>query len=196
MKVRTLGVALALLGELLAAPAALSAGPTPEMLSYMCAGCHGTDGSSAGPSSPSIAGIDRVYFIDNMLAYKNGKRTSTIMTRIAKGYTDEQIEQMADFFAAQKLVLYPQKADPAKASNGKELHEMYCEKCHEDGGRNSQDSAVLAGQWMPYLHEAMNEFLTDGRTQPKKMKRKVDEMLNKQGQGAIDDLVNYYGSQQ
>ena len=195
MKLRTLRAAL-VLGGLVSAPAALSAGPTAEMLSYPCAGCHGTDGSSVGPSSPSIAGIDPVYFIDNMLAYKKGERTSTIMTRIAKGYTDGQIEQMAGFFAAQKLVRYPQKADTAKASNGKELHEKYCEKCHEDGGRNAEDSAVLAGQWMPYLHEAMNEFLTDGRTRPKKMKRKVDEMLQKHGKGAIDDLVNYYGSQQ
>jgi sulfide dehydrogenase cytochrome subunit len=194
MKKKTFWGALAL-GAALSAPA-LSAGPTAEMLSYTCAGCHGTDGSSVGPTSPSIAGIDPIYFIDNMLAYKNGERTSTIMMRIAKGYTEEQIEQMADFFAAQKLVTYPQSADAGKAKKGQALHEDYCEKCHEDGGRNSQDSAVLAGQWMPYLHVAMDEFLSEGRHNPKKMKRKVDEMLKKHGEGAIDDLVNYYGSQQ
>jgi sulfide dehydrogenase cytochrome subunit len=37
--------------------------PTATMLANTCAGCHGTNGSSVGPSSPTIAGISRDYFI-------------------------------------------------------------------------------------------------------------------------------------
>jgi len=195
MKKQSLWATLAL-GAAISASALGAEGPTAEMLAYTCAGCHGTDGSSVGPSSPSIAGLDPAYFTDNMMAYKKGERTSTIMMRIAKGYSDEQIEQMAKFFAAQKVMVSAQKFDAGKAEKGKALHEEYCEKCHEDGGRNPEGSGPLAGQWMPYLHEAMNEFLTDGRVQPKKMKRKVEAMIKKNGDGAVDDLVNYYGSQQ
>jgi len=116
--------------------------------------------------------------------------------RIAKGYSDEQIEQMAKFFAAQKVMGAAQKFDAGKAKKGKALHEEYCERCHEDGGRDPTGSGPLAGQWMPYLREAINEFLTDGRMQPRTMKKKVAKMIKENGDGAIDDLINYYGSQQ
>jgi sulfide dehydrogenase cytochrome subunit len=182
------------LGAVAASPA-LAAGPTAEMLAYTCAGCHGTDGSSVGPASPSIAGTDPVVFTDAMLAYKHEERESTIMTRIAKAYTEGEIEAMAEFFAAQKLVTYPQEFDRAKAARGKQFHDDYCEKCHEDGGRNPQDVGVLAGQWMPYLHIAMEDFLIGARQQPKKMKTKVDGLIEDHGKEAIDDLVHYYGSQ-
>ena len=175
---------------------AQAAGPSASMLAYTCAGCHGTDGSSVGPASPSIAASDPTYFTDVMLAYKNAERPSTVMTRIAKGYSEEEIEAMAEFFADQKFIRFPQQYDAAKASRGKELHEEYCEKCHEDGGRNPEDSSVLAGQWMPYLHIAMEEYLNKERDMPKKMKSKVEALIEKEGKASLDDVIHYYGSQQ
>jgi sulfide dehydrogenase cytochrome subunit len=164
------------------------------MLAYTCAGCHGTDGSSVGPASPHIASSDPIYFVDTMLAYKKGERQSTIMTRMAKGYTEDQIEQMADWFAKQPLVLQKQDADPAKAARGKTLHEEYCERCHEDGGRD-HESGILAGQWMPWLHYAMQDFMSGARYYPRKMESKVKDMVEAHGDGAIEDVIHYYGSQ-
>ena len=175
---------------------AQAAGPSASMLAYTCAGCHGTDGSSVGPATPSIAATDPTYFTDVMIAYKKADRPSTVMTRIAKGYSEDEIEAMAKFFAEQKFVRYPQKYDAAKAKRGKDLHEEYCEKCHEDGGRNPEDSSVLAGQWMPYLQIAMEEFLDGKREMPKKMKSKVETLIKKEGKESCDDLYHYYGSQQ
>ena len=172
-----------------------AAGPSASMLAYTCAGCHGTDGSSVGPASPSIAGTDPTYFTDVMIAYKKAERPSTVMTRIAKGYSDEEIEAMAKFFAEQKFNRYAQKYDAAKAKRGKDLHEEYCEKCHEDGGRNPEDSSVLAGQWMPYLQIAMEEYLNKERDMPKKMKSKVEALIKKEGKASLDDVIQYYGSQ-
>jgi len=172
-----------------------AAGPSATMLAYTCAGCHGTDGSSVGPATPSIAGTDPTYFTDVMIAYKKAERPSTVMTRIAKGYSDEEIEAMAEFFAAQKFKRYPQKYDAAKAARGKGLHDEYCEKCHEEGGRNPEDSSVLAGQWIPYLQISMEEFLNGEREMPKKMKKKVNTLIKKQGKASIDDLNHFYGSQ-
>ena len=81
---------------------AMAETPSATMLANTCAGCHGTFGSSVGPASPTIAGISRDYFIETMLAYKEAQRPSTIMSRIAKGYTEQEIELMAEYFSKQK----------------------------------------------------------------------------------------------
>ncbi|HSS46268.1 MAG TPA: cytochrome c [Burkholderiales bacterium] len=86
-------------GASLAAPAA---GPnTARELAANCANCHGTDGKSAGVMPP-LAGLDRSYLVRHMQDFKAGRRPATIMHQLAKGYSDEQIELIADYFAAQK----------------------------------------------------------------------------------------------
>ena len=87
---------------------AFAAEPTGEMMAHTCAACHGTEGRIQNEPFVPLAGMDRQRIIDSMLAYKDLKRPSTIMSHIADGYSKEQIEKMADYFA--KL---PAKA-PAK----------------------------------------------------------------------------------
>jgi len=197
MKARSLFGALFALFGLFSLPlgAPLAAGPSAAALAYTCAGCHGTDGSSVGPSSPSIAGMDPEVFIDAMNDYKADWSNPTIMNRIAKGYTDEQIAGMAWFFASQKLRLHPQPFDPALAALGADLHDKHCEKCHEEGGRPG-DAGTLAGQWMPYLAFTMADYMGGQREWPRKMKRKFDAAIEEKGDQALPALIHYYGSQQ
>lgn len=195
MKYKTLIQNVLLLGSLGIAGSALAAGPSASMLANTCAGCHGTDGSSNGPATPSIAGINSEYFIESMQAYKNGTRKATVMDRLAKAYTDDEIKAMADFFAAQKLVRIHQDTDKKMAAAGKRLHDRYCEKCHEEGGRLADDGGILAGQMMPYLRYSFTDFASGNRESPKKMKSKVEEMIKKAGEGSIEEVIQYYGSQ-
>ncbi|MBU0500866.1 MAG: cytochrome c4 [Gammaproteobacteria bacterium] len=184
-----------LLAMLVQVPAVVLADPTGQALAFTCAGCHGTDGSSVGPSSPSIAAMDPEVFIDAMQAYKRDERNSTIMNRIAKGYRDEQIKGMAWYFAKQKMAPAPQAFDPKLAEAGAKLHEKYCEKCHEKGGRPG-DAGTLAGQWMPYLNFTMEDFMSGHRDYPRKMKRKVDAAVEAGGDEALRALLHYYASKQ
>lgn len=71
------------------------------MLSITCAGCHGTDGKSTG-AIPSIAGKSADYIEKAMLDFKAEKRPSTVMSRHAKGYSDEEIKLIAEYFASKK----------------------------------------------------------------------------------------------
>ncbi len=74
-----------------------------QSLAATCANCHGTQGKSLkDPSVPGLAGRPSAYIIEQMQAFKTGAREATIMHQIAKGYTDEQVKQMADYFASQK----------------------------------------------------------------------------------------------
>jgi len=71
-------------------------------LAATCANCHGTEGRSATKEVIPLAGLPKSFLVDQMQAFKDGKRPATIMHQIAKGYTDAQIELIADYFAAQK----------------------------------------------------------------------------------------------
>jgi cytochrome c553 len=72
-----------------------------RMTASNCANCHGTTGKSAG-AMPSLAGQPKAYIIEQMRAFRDGKRPATIMHQIAKGYTDAQIDAVAEHFARQK----------------------------------------------------------------------------------------------
>ncbi len=67
-----------------------------------CAACHGTQGASVGGAIPGLAGTNKEYFVNQMAAFKQGKREATIMHQLAKGYSDAEISALGDFFAAQK----------------------------------------------------------------------------------------------
>jgi cytochrome subunit of sulfide dehydrogenase len=74
-----------------------------KSLAATCANCHGTDGRSvAGSAVPSLAGMQKDHLVTQLKAFKAGTRPSTIMTQLAKGYSDAQIEQIAGYLAAQK----------------------------------------------------------------------------------------------
>ena len=183
-----------LLGSgLLLGTAHLSAAPTATMLADTCAGCHGTDGASTGPAIPSLAGMSEIYLVDSMKAYKSGERASTVMGRIAKGYSDEEFQLMASVFAKQPVAVTSQQTDAAKVEAGSKLYAKNCEKCHDEKGALADDDAgILYSQWLPYLQYSMEDFKAGSREMPKKMKKKVDKLSDAE----IDALLTFFASQQ
>jgi sulfide dehydrogenase cytochrome subunit len=169
----------------------MSAAPTASMLANACAGCHGTDGASLGPATPTIGGQSKKYLIATMKAFKSGERPSLLMGQIAKGYTDEEIELLAGFFAAKPDVRASQEVDAAKMAAGEKLYGDNCETCHREHGSVADDAGLLAGQWLAYLQYTMQDFRSGTRTMPKKMKDKVDELDEAQ----IDALLHFFAGQ-
>ena len=68
------------------------------MLSNSCAACHGTDGKSPG-AIPAIHGKTADFIATSLKDFRAGSRPSTVMGRHAKGYSDEEIQLIADYFA-------------------------------------------------------------------------------------------------
>lgn len=69
-------------------------------LAASCAACHGTDGRSAHPGFKALAGMDRNTFITEFKNLRDGRRPATVMHQLGKGYTDREIELLADYFSA------------------------------------------------------------------------------------------------
>ena len=67
-----------------------------------CANCHGTQGQALAPMQP-LAGLPQEVIVQRMMDFKSGKAPSvTVMHQLAKGYSDEQIVTIANYFAAVK----------------------------------------------------------------------------------------------
>jgi len=165
-----------------------------ETLSAPCAGCHGPNGSSYGPATPTIAGITQDYFISSMNDYISGDRKSTVMGRIAKGYSADEIKVMADYFAKQKIVRFPQEVDAKLVEKGAKLFQNYCEKCHEDDGYLADGIGVMAGQTKQYLHFMVNDFFSGDREWSKKQKKKMKALMDDHGQEGYDAVLDYMAS--
>ena len=67
-----------------------------------CAICHGTEGRAVTKDLIPLAGLPKDHIASQMRAFRDGSRPATVMHQLAKGYTDQQIDAMAAWFAAQK----------------------------------------------------------------------------------------------
>jgi cytochrome c553 len=88
---------------LAAAPIVASAQELPVggQLAASCAMCHGTGGRSAGGNEP-LAGMPKEELIRKFSEFRSGAKPATVMHQIAKGYTDPQLNLIAEYFSAQK----------------------------------------------------------------------------------------------
>ncbi|EIJ41430.1 cytochrome c553 [Beggiatoa alba B18LD] len=89
-------------GLCLLSPLLLAVVPTHvEIQANTCNVCHGEAGESAG-TVPSLKGKPVAYLEQILLNYKTDKQLGTIMNRVAKGFTDEEIKAIANYYAGLK----------------------------------------------------------------------------------------------
>jgi sulfide dehydrogenase cytochrome subunit len=80
---------------------AAAADPRAIIEARSCNSCHGPDGYSPG-AIPSIRGMPQQSFINAMQDFKSGRRSGTIMGRLAKAYSKAEIDAMAEYFSGLK----------------------------------------------------------------------------------------------
>jgi cytochrome subunit of sulfide dehydrogenase len=179
------------LGVVALSGAAMAAPSSPAMLSNACAGCHGTNGGSAGPSMPSLASQSKTAIVEAMKKFRSGERPATVMGRLAKGYTDAEIDAIGEFFSRQKFHPTTQVLDAQKVARGAALQEANCSRCHLDDGKDGKDDTpVMASQWLPYLQMQMGLYQSGARKMPEKMAEKVKPL----SPADMDALVHFFAS--
>ncbi len=99
-------VAVVVAASALAAATAVAAQETKALrtraLASTCAHCHGTDGAAVGAGGIRLAGQPKEQLLRLLIAFRNGERPATLMPQIAKGYSEEQLAEIAGYFAAQR----------------------------------------------------------------------------------------------
>lgn len=79
---------------------AISQSINGAVIANTCAGGHGTYGVSVDTKIPPLAGQTTDELVSTMLAYRDGSRKGTIMNRVAKAYSEEEIRAIAEYFAS------------------------------------------------------------------------------------------------
>lgn len=91
-----------------------AAEPSGAAMAATCAGCHGTDGKLATVEMVPLAGMAEAEFVRAMQDFRSGKRQSTLMGHVTKGFTDSEVRAMARYFASVKF--NAAKFDQAKSN--------------------------------------------------------------------------------
>jgi cytochrome c553 len=146
-----------------------------------CAGCHGEEGVSASPATPSLAGQDAQYLGAALQAYKGGLRSDETMKGMAGSLDDSGMKNLAAYYAS----LQPKAPNVRKPLTTEEWSQR-CDRCHGVNG-NSTDPRLpmLAGQRADYLLKALQGYRA--RT------RKSSEMAAMSDGLSEDDLDNLAG---
>ena len=147
----------------------LEAGKTKAV---RCGACHGPDGNSVNPQWPSIAGQHAPYIVRQLQAFQNGERTNILMSSQAMTLTEQDIKDIAVFFAAQpaaaKSVADPGLVDKGEAlyrGGDKESGAAACLTCHGPTGRGNPAARypLLRGQHATYIAATLREYATEIR---------------------------------
>lgn len=102
MGTRTIGVAAAAVVTMMSsAPAPAAEDAQARSWAASCAACHGTNGRSVG-GMPALAGRSKEELLASLKGFKGGSKPATVMHQHAKGYSDEQLARIAEFFSKQK----------------------------------------------------------------------------------------------
>ena len=159
-----------------------------------CFACHGPDGNSVNPQWPSIAGQHAPYIVRQLEAFQNGERTNILMSSQAMTLTDQDIKDVAVFFAAQstaaKSVADPELVEKGQAlyrGGDKESGAAACLTCHGPTGRGNPAARypMLRGQHATYIAATLREYATGARKSDgaAKMMRDIAKRLSE------DDIV-------
>lgn len=76
--------------------------PPADMMAHSCAACHGTNGQLSDEYFAPLAGMPVDQFVNTMVDFREGRRSATLMGLVAKGFSDDDLRKMGEFFAAQE----------------------------------------------------------------------------------------------
>lgn len=164
-----------------------------ETIARTCNACHGVGGVSAGVSMPSIGGLPREYLRNIMKQWKYDERSAITMNRVVKGFSDDELDAVAAWFAKQPWVPVPQRVSPGALSNGKSAVSEKCEDCHGITGNDPDvDAPKINGQWAKYMELELEKYRSKEFKMPhRKMKKAAHEMKP----ADVSAAARYYGAQ-
>ena len=138
----------------------------------VCGACHGADGNSPAPNFPKLAGQGERYLLKQMHDIKDGKRTVLEMTGLLTNLSDQDLADIAAYFASQKMSVG--MADPNLVAQGEALFRggkiaegmPACTGCHSPSGVGIATAGFphLGGQHATYVAKQLTDFREGTRT--------------------------------
>ena len=124
-----------------------------------CAKCHGADGNATIAGTPSLAGQPTFFTHWQLIKFRDGRRKDAQMSPFAANLSDEDMADLAAFYAARRPRARSSAIDPAKAAAGRELvTRHHCASCHTPTLAGQKQVPRLAGQDLQYLLKLLRGF--------------------------------------
>jgi cytochrome c553 len=147
------------------------AGPAFAAMKYFperkdtCLACHGENGVSPTPETPSLGGVPEFYALLQLVAFREHNRKSDIMREIVKDMTDDDLRAAAAFVATQPRPAPPEDAgDPERMQRGEALAvKNHCNQCHGKQYLGGEQMPPLRNQREDYLLKALGDFKAERR---------------------------------
>lgn len=125
----------------------------------LCMACHGPQGNSQIPTTPSLAGQPKLFIENQLVLIREGLRDIPQMKGMLDGVKDAEIIAMAEYFAAQKPVPVAGVVKEPVYQRGQVLaSRMLCGSCHVPDFSGKQQIPRLAGQHEEFLRQSLREF--------------------------------------
>lgn len=160
----------------------------------VCAACHGLDGNSPIPVNPSLAGQHSGYLYKQLTDFKAGRRKNAAMNAMVANLSNDDLRNLAAYFAMQKPMAGTAK-DRALAAAGQKLYRggnsetgvPACSGCHSpDGAGIPAQYPRLAGQHGDYTVAQLQSFRSGDRdNDPNAMMRMIASRLNDKDMAAV-----------
>ena len=171
-------------------PAFLFTGTAGAAKSDSCAHCHGTDGNSTSSAYPSLAGQTREYLYRQIKAFKEGSRKNSTMSPAAVVLSDQDAQDLAEYFSGQTMVRSTTKTDPASIELGKKIAaDAQCVACHQPNFKGLNEFPRVSRQKYPYIVKQLKDF-RDGARVSEVMGPTVKNLTDEQ----IEALAQYLTS--
>jgi len=136
-----------------------------EQRLQLCAACHGADGNSQAPGTPSIAGQPQTFLETQLVLFREELRVAPQMQPAVTGLSDPDIIRIAKHFSALPARAAPGTTDQALFARGRgAAQKLLCGTCHLADFRGQAQIPRLAGQREEYLAETMLAYRDNRRT--------------------------------
>jgi cytochrome c553 len=157
----TVALATALIAAKPTGAADLAAG---KALAESCTGCHGPDGISQTPKTPSLAGQPDEFTQWQLVYFRSGTRKDQAMQPIAESLEANDVRNLGAYFASLPPPKAPDAQDPSTQVGAKLATQHRCTFCHGEHYEGNKAVARLAGQREDYLYKALSDFKSGVRT--------------------------------
>lgn len=155
-----------------------------------CIACHGENGVSTTPDTPSLGGIDDYYALIQLVAFRERNRKNEIMNAMVTDMTDDDLRAAAAWVADQPRPPAPEETgDPDRMARGKALISANrCNACHGKELLGGHQMPPLRHQREDYLLNALNDYKAERRFGDRAAMVEVTQNLSDRD---LADLAHY-----
>ena len=147
----------------LACPAVAADAAAGLQKAQVCVACHGPAGVSANPTVPSLASQPAQFVATQLLMFREGRRKDAQMSPFAANLSNTDLNDLAAYFAAQKLPARAADATTGTEAGARLARELNCVQCHGATLLGQQHIPRLAGQQREYLKTQLRGFKAQTR---------------------------------